>query len=116
MIVGRKRGLGTQRLGLEWPLSEGGTGSNSGAVLAHTSVFGHAFLVRRPRKTHTPDDACRRVKELKAITGGAVSYAPPPTPEPSTTSRTDWGGEPANVGTLGLTPAATESVLRADSG
>ena len=65
-------------------------------------------------KTHTPDDACQRVKERKAIAGGAVSYAPPPTPEPSTTSRTVRGGKPANGGTLGLTPAATKSVIRAD--
>ena len=74
--------------------------------------FGQALLDRRPRKNHSPDDACRRVKEPKAIAGEAVSYAPPPTPKPSTASRTGRGGTQAHVGTLGL----TKSVIRADGG
>ena len=35
--------------------------------------------------------AYRRVKDLKTIERGAVSYTPPPTPEPSTTSCTGRG-------------------------
>ena len=38
-----------------------------------------------------PGDAYRRVKELKTIAGGASPTFPPPTPEPSTTSRTGQG-------------------------
>ena len=34
----------------------------------------------------------RQVKGLKTIVVGAVSFAPPPTPKPSTTSRTGRGG------------------------
>ena len=37
-------------------------------------------------------DACQRVEGLKTIAGGAVSFAPSPTPKPSTTSRTGRGG------------------------
>ena len=37
-------------------------------------------------------DACRQDNGLKTTAGGAVSFAPPPTPKPSTTSRTGWGG------------------------
>ena len=48
-IVGRKSGLGTQRLGwsdlLDW----------------------------RPNLTHSPDDACSSVKAIKDIARGAVS-------------------------------------------
>ena len=36
--------------------------------------------------------AYQRVEELKTIEGGAVSYAPPTTPEPSTNSQTGRGG------------------------
>ena len=42
--------------------------------------------------------ACRHIEDLQIIEGGAVPYAPPPTPKPSTTSRTGWG---ANLHTLG---------------
>ena len=40
-----------------------------------------------------PGDNCRRVKGLQTIAGCAVSFDPPPTPRPSTTSRTGrgWG-------------------------
>ena len=31
---------------------------------------------------------CRLIEDLKIIEGGAVSYSPPPTSEPSTTGRT----------------------------
>ena len=49
-----------------------------------------------------PGDAWRREERLKTIAGGAVSFSPPPTPKPSTTSRTGRGGgcKPA-YGTLG---------------
>ena len=40
------------------------------------------------------------------IAGGAVSYAPPPTPEPSTASRTGLEGKPPNIGTLDRKPGA----------
>ena len=36
---------------------------------------------------------CRRVEELKTIAGSAVSYALPPTPEPSNTRLTGRRGE-----------------------
>ena len=36
--------------------------------------------------------ACWRVEGLQTIAGGAISFAPPPTPKPSTTSRTGRGG------------------------
>ena len=36
---------------------------------------------------------CWRIEDLNIIEGGAVSYAPPPTPEPSTTSRTGQAGQ-----------------------
>ena len=48
-IVGRKSGLGTQRLG------------------------GSDLLDRRPKLTHSPDDAYSCVKAIKDIAGGAVS-------------------------------------------
>ena len=38
-----------------------------------------------------------QVEGLKTITGGAVSFAPPPTPNPITTSRTGRGGGGANL-------------------
>ena len=45
-----------------------------------------------------------RVEGLKTIAGGAVSFAPPPTPKPSTPSRTGRGGCNPADGTLGRTP------------
>ena len=49
-------------------------------------------LERRLNQACYPDDAWRRDKRLKTIVGGAVSFAPPPTPKPSTTSRTGRRG------------------------
>ena len=40
------------------------------------------------------------------IGGGNVSYASPPTPKPSTTSRTGQWGKPSNIGTLDRTAGA----------
>ena len=59
-------------------------------------------LERRLEQERYPGAACRRVEVLKTIAGGAVSFALPPTPKPSTTSRTGRGGgcKPA-YGTLG---------------
>ena len=50
--------------------------------------------------------AYQRVEELKIIEGGAVSYAPTPTPEPSTTSHTGLGGKLSYVRTLDREPGA----------
>ena len=47
--------------------------------------------VERRRRHIFPGDE-RRDEGLKTIAGGAVSFAPPPTPKPSTTSRTGRGG------------------------
>ena len=44
-----------------------------------------------------PGDACRQDKGIQTIAGGAVSFASPPTPKPSTTSRTGWGEGGANL-------------------
>ena len=47
--------------------------------------------------------------------GGAVSYAPPLTLEPSTTSRTGRRGKPSNIGTLGIQHGTgRQSVIRED--
>ena len=48
-IEGSKTGQGTQRLG------------------------GSDLLDRRPKLTHSPDDACSCVKAIKDIAGGTVS-------------------------------------------
>ena len=48
----------------------------------------------------------KRIEDLKIIGGVTVSYAPPPTPDPSTANRTDWGGKPPNTGKLDRTPGA----------
>ena len=48
--------------------------------------------------TLLPGDACQRVEELKTIAGGAVYFAPPPIPEPSTTIRTGRGGAKLHTG------------------
>ena len=45
-----------------------------------------------------------RVEGLKTIAGGAVSFAPPPTPKPSTTSRTGRGGVQTCIGPLDRKP------------
>ena len=55
-IEGSKTGQGTQRLG------------------------GSDLLDWRPKLTHSPDDACSCIKEIKDIAGGAVSSALPPHP------------------------------------
>ena len=41
--------------------------------------------------------AFQRVEDLQVIKGGAISYAPPTTPEPITTSRTVRGGNLHNL-------------------
>ena len=46
----------------------------------------------RQEGTLLKGDAYRLGEGLKTIAGGAVSFVPPPTPKPSTTSRTDRGG------------------------
>ena len=58
----------------------------------------------RQRPAQYPDDAWQRDERLQTIAGGAVSKAPPPTPEPSTASRTGQGdGTPTTIGSLGRT-------------
>ena len=48
--------------------------------------------LERRRRHAFPGVACRRVEGLQTIAGGSVTFAPPPTPKPSTTSRTGRGG------------------------
>ena len=75
-IKGSKTGQGTQRLG------------------------GSDLLDRRPKLTHSPDNACSCVKEIKDIAWGAVSSALPPHPKqvpPATQVR--GGGKPKHRGT-----------------
>ena len=64
---------------------------------------GTTIIDEGPRVSSTSSSwvfyACQHVEELQIIEGGAVSYAPPPTPEPSTAIRTGRGG---NLHTLRL--------------
>ena len=61
--------------------------------------FWHGFSLALRRYG---ENALRTSRSLR----GHVSYAPPPTPEPSTTSRKIRGGKPSNVVTLDRTPGA----------
>ena len=74
------------------PESRAGLATVRGWNRAHRHIIRACLPGPETKKTHTPGDACRHVEELKTIAGGAVSFAPPPTPEPSTTSLTGWGG------------------------
>ena len=75
-IEGSKTGQGTQRLG------------------------GSDLLDRRPKLTHSPDDACSCVREIKDIAGGAVSSALPPHPKQvPPAAQVRRGGKPKHRGT-----------------
>ena len=60
--------------------------------------------------------ACWLVKDLQIIEEGAVSYSPPPKPEPSTTSRTGQGANLRNsrrcTGNQGKYGIGRQSVVR----
>ena len=75
-IKGSKTGQGTQRLG------------------------GSDLLDRRPKLTHSPDDACSCVKKIKDIAGGAVSLSLPPHPKQVTPAAQVRGGANQNIGAL----------------
>ena len=55
-------------------------------------------LERRLKQARYPGNAWRQDERLKTIAGDAVSFAPPPTPKPSTTSRTGRGGANLQMG------------------
>ena len=87
-----------------------------GRVLGHVRLYGErgrggvggdretgtTSIYEGPRAstkgTLLPGDACRCVEEIKTIAGGAVFFTPPPTPDPSTTSRTGRGGGNLHMG------------------
>ena len=59
------------------------------------------------RPARYPGDAWQQDERLNTIAGGAVSSAPPPTPEPSNASRIGQGGAcPQPIGTLERTTGA----------
>ena len=70
---------------------------------------------RASTKKRYLSDACQRVEELNTIAGGAVSFVPPSTPKPSTTSRTSQGGGgKPSYGTLDRKPG--EDIGRPSAG
>ena len=62
-----------------------------GGADRETGTAGIEREFERRRRHALPGDK-RRDEGLKTIAGGAVYFAPPPTPKPSTTSRTGRGG------------------------
>ena len=97
----------------------GESGREGGATETGTASIDEVprALTKGTIRLTTPVDAARNSRPSR---GGAVSYAPPPTPEPSTTSRTCRGGKPSNRGTQesnqGQDGTGRQSVIRADGG